>query len=488
MAQDQMKQALIIKTLASVPDLLALHARYPARYPHLLSSNAQRINPQSASQSQSQSQPHFQTEKPPESHAPRFDILFACPQQTIRSEQTGFLAQLDAAWQAEAEQFRRTAQPVEPANYQSPTELPFSGGWFLYLGYELAQQIEPGLQLPAADDGLPVAFATRFPAAIIIDAQCEQAYLVCEATYAECLKTIEADLTQTPDNTLYRHPFEIGEIAEGAEADYLLQLDKLQQYIVDGDVFQVNLSRRWQTQLSSAVNHASLYYQLTRSNPGPFNALMTLGEQAVISSSPERLVQLKNGWLETRPIAGTRPRSQDLSADNELSSELLAHPKERAEHIMLIDLERNDLGRVCEPGSIEVNQLMVLESYRHVHHIVSNVRGRLRAEITPGQLIAAVFPGGTITGCPKVRCMQILAELEQCGRGAYTGSLGYLNHDGSMDLNILIRSISRNGDQLQFRAGGGIVVDSNPHNELNETRAKAKGMLHALQAGNKSEL
>ncbi len=474
MAQDQMKQALIIKTLASVPDLLALHARHPARYPHLLSSNAQRINPQQPSQ----------TQTPSQSHAPRFDILFACPQQTIHSEQTGFLAQLDAAWQAEAEQFY-LAQPVSETSAQA-ADLPFTGGWFLYLGYELAQQIEPGLQLPVAEDGLPVAFATRFPAAIIIDAHNDQAYLLCETTFADCLVEIEADLAETVDTALYRQPFEIGEITEDAEADYLQQLARLHQYIVDGDVFQVNLSRRWQTRLRSPVNHASLYYQLSRSNPGPFNALMTLGERAVISSSPERLIQLKNGWLETRPIAGTRPRSDDLAADSDLSTELMAHPKERAEHIMLIDLERNDLGRVCEPGSIEVNELMVLESYRHVHHIVSNVRGRPRAEMTPGQLIAAVFPGGTITGCPKVRCMEILAELEQCGRGAYTGSLGYLNHDGSMDLNILIRTISRNGGQLQFRAGGGIVVDSNPHNELNETRAKAKGMLHALRAGNKT--
>lgn len=480
MAQDQTKQALIVKPLARVPDLLALHARHPARYPHLLSSNAQRIKPQQPSQAHARSQ----AESRLESHAPRFDILFACPQQTIHSEQTGFLAQLDAAWQAEAEQFYLT---VSETSAQT-ADLPFTGGWFLYLGYELAKQIEPALQLPAAEDGLPVAFATRFPAAIMIDAHNDQAYLVCEAAFADCLKPIEADLAEKVDSTLYRQPFEIGGISEDAEEDYLQQLDKLHRYIVDGDVFQVNLSRRWQAQLTSVVNHASLYHQLTRSNPGPFNALMTLGEQAVISSSPERLIQMKNGWLETRPIAGTRPRSEDLSADTDLSTELLAHPKERAEHIMLIDLERNDLGRVCEPGSIEVNELMVLESYRHVHHIVSNVRGRPRTEMTPGKLIAAVFPGGTITGCPKVRCMQILAELEQCGRGAYTGSLGYLNHDGSMDLNILIRSMSRNGDQLQFRAGGGIVVDSNPHNELNETRAKAKGLLHALQAGNKSEL
>ena len=149
---------------------------------------------------------------------------------------------------------------------------------------------------------------------------------------------------------------------------------------------------------------------------------------------------------------------------------------------MLIDLERNDLGRVCVPGTVEVNELMVLESYAHVHHIVSNVRGELRGDVLPGQAIAAVFPGGTITGCPKVRCMEILAELEQQPRGAYTGSLGYINRNGDMDLNILIRTMVRQGDTLTLRAGGGIVDDSDAHKELEETRAKAKGMLKVFRA------
>ena len=459
-----MTQPLSIKALADLPDLLALHAGHPDRYPHLLSSNAAAIAADA-----------------PNSLA-RFDILFAFPQQTITSlssdsEQLNFLQLLDSHWQHEK-------QPLDMDHFPV-TDLPFRGGWFLYLGYELAQQIETGLNLPEAEDGLPVAFATRFPAAIIIDSHSQQAYLVCETAFSECVEQIEADLKHNASKTEYRQTFENAEIMEDDETAYLEQQKKLHQYIVDGDVFQVNLSRRWQTKLSNTVNHASVYHQLSQSNPGPFNALVTLGDKAIISSSPERLVQLKDGWIQTRPIAGTRPRSVDAAADVTLSTELLAHPKERAEHIMLIDLERNDLGRVCEPGTIEVNELMVLKSYRHVHHIVSNVRGRPRADITPGQLIAAVFPGGTITGCPKVRCMEILAELEQVGRGAYTGSLGYLNHDGTMDLNILIRTITRDAEKLQFRAGGGIVVDSNPENELNETRAKAKGLIHALQSGNK---
>jgi len=160
--------------------------------------------------------------------------------------------------------------------------------------------------------------------------------------------------------------------------------------------------------------------------------------------------------------------------------ELTGHPKERAEHVMLIDLERNDLGRVCVPGSVEVDELMTVESYAHVHHIVSNVRGRLRQGATPGEIIRAVFPGGTITGCPKVRCMEIIAELERVGRGPYTGSLGYLNRDGDLDLNILIRTLAIGRETIRFRAGAGIVADSIAERELDETRAKARGLLRAL--------
>lgn len=190
---------------------------------------------------------------------------------------------------------------------------------------------------------------------------------------------------------------------------------------------------------------------------------------------------MRGDAVQTRPIAGTRPR---LPGDDEPARirELVGHPKERAEHVMLIDLERNDLSRVCRPGSVRVDELMAVESYAHVHHIVSNVSGRLRPQATPGQIIAAVFPGGTITGCPKVRCMEIIAELEGGGRGPYTGALGYVNRNGDMDLNILIRSLWLQGDTLQLRAGAGIVFDSEPAHELQETRAKARGLLRALGA------
>ena len=201
---------------------------------------------------------------------------------------------------------------------------------------------------------------------------------------------------------------------------------------------------------------------------------------SVLSSSPERLLRISGEIASTRPIAGTRPRGMDMLSDDALKRELRLNEKERAEHVMLVDLERNDLGRICRAGTVAVDEFMTIESYAHVHHIVSNVTGMLMPEVTAGQAIRAVFPGGTITGCPKVRCMQLLAEFEQEPRDAYTGSIGYLDRDGSLDLNILIRTLTVADGRVEFRTGGGIVADSQPEAELAETRAKARGLLRAL--------
>ncbi len=266
-------------------------------------------------------------------------------------------------------------------------------------------------------------------------------------------------------------------IEEDASADFLDGVARIHEHLRAGDVFQVNLSREWRARCAAKPGAAELYVALRRANPAPFAGLLQMDDWAIASSSPERLIEIRGDLAQTRPIAGTRPRDGD---DVIKLRELIGHPKERAEHVMLIDLERNDLGRICEPGSVVVDELMALESYAHVHHIVSNVSGRLRAGTTPGEAIGAVFPGGTITGCPKVRCMQIIADLERCGRGAYTGSFGYLNRDGDLDLNILIRTLTLHGDAVSLRAGAGIVADSVAARELDETRAKARGMLRAL--------
>ncbi|MFC1777079.1 aminodeoxychorismate synthase component I [Pseudomonadota bacterium] len=378
----------------------------------------------------------------------------------------GFLTRLNDWYQQE----KRTAS--------EEISWPFGAGWFLYLGYELAAEIEPVVDFPPAADGFPVAFASRCPA--VIYSRPEQPgllHLLAEnETLLEEMRRELMHLRVVPDAALA----ELSQLLADKPQDFMDAVDRIHEYILAGDVFQVNLSRGWHGQFDTPVNAAALYQSLRKSNPAPFAGLVRWGEHVLMSSSPERLVSIRQGEVQSRPIAGTHPRGKDRLSDLELSREMLAHPKERAEHIMLIDLVRNDLGRVCETGTVEVDELMVVETYEHVHHIVSNVRGCLRKEVTPVDVIRAVFPGGTITGCPKVRCMEIIAELEQQGRSFYTGSFGYLGLDGSMDLNILIRSMLLHDRTISFRTGAGIVADSRPDKEVAETEDKARGLLRAL--------
>jgi anthranilate synthase component 1 len=426
-------------------DLLDLHVLAPRRYPHLLESSAP--GPQG-----------------------RYDILFALPGDSIvlhSLDSFDFLAALDTACKAEASMDRPTI-PV-----------PFYGGWFVYLGYELAAQIEPTLKLPGDAAGVPIACATRVPTAVIVDRVAGSGWIVSE--HSEQIDLVRADIARLPPRQSHARLPPL-HVAEETPQRFLHGARRILDYIREGDVFQVNLSRQWIGEWPPDAQHADIYRRLRQTNPGPFSGLASWGELAIVCSSPERLVEVRGDQVQTRPIAGTRPRDARGDADQAFSRELLAHPKERAEHIMLIDLERNDLGRIAVPGSVSVTELMVLESYATVHHIVSNVRARKRPGITPADIIRAVFPGGTITGCPKVRCMEIIAELEASGRGAYTGSMGYLNRDASMDLNILIRTMVRNGSQLRWRAGAGIVADSIPALELEETRAKASGLVAAMRA------
>ena len=427
-------------------NLLDLHRLNPQRYPFLLQSVA-----------------HGTAQA-------RYDILFAFPQQHVTlsaGEPVDFLATLDREWRAAR---------VEVAN----DEAPFHGGWFLYLGYELAAQIEPRLAQLPLPDGLPVAEAVRVPVAIMKDHLRQRVEFVVEPGFEHLRAALEQDWAQAGHAVFAERTLRAGPMQEDDPLQFLHAVERIKNYIVAGDVFQVNLSRRGWCEVLDTISDADLYARLCRANPAPFAALAVLDASTIISSSPERLVCVRNGSIETRPIAGTRPRGANAREDADNRRELSVHPKERAEHIMLVDLERNDLGRVCVTGSVQVDELLGVESYTHVHHLVSNIRGRLRAEVTPGAVIRAVFPGGTITGCPKVRCMEIIAELEGAARGAYTGAVGYLNHDGSMDLNILIRTLVRRGARIEWRAGAGIVADSIAAKELDETRAKARGLLRAL--------
>jgi anthranilate synthase component I len=417
------------------PPLLGVHAAEPARFPALLESSAQ----------------HPTTG--------RYDILLAGPGETIVG--SPFLSRLEAQWRGER-------QPT------SELSLPFAGGWFLYLGYELAAEIEPILDLPQSPT--PVAFAQRMHGAAIYDHAEGTTWLMAEAGHEELIEQLARALDSAQDPVAPSSPGLTGLEEETAEL-FLSRVAVAKAHIAAGDVYQVNLSRGWHGRLARNISAPALYASLRRANPSPFGGIAQLPWMAVLSTSPERLIESRDGQVQTRPIAGTHPR---IGNDSDVIAALSAHPKERAEHVMLLDLERSDIGRIAEAGSVTVDEYAIVESYAHVHHLVSNVRGRLRADVSPIDVIRAVFPGGTITGCPKVRCMQIIAALEREARSAYTGSCGYLGLDGSLDLNILIRTATLMGDEVSFRTGAGIVADSDPRRELEETRAKARGLLRAL--------
>ncbi len=275
-------------------------------------------------------------------------------------------------------------------------------------------------------------------------------------------------------------PTNVDIVYEMKKKEYMDIVKRAKEYIAAGDIFQANLSQR----LSAPVGEKSpwnLYRILSDINPSPFAAFLDFGDYQIVSSSPERLLRIKEGIIETRPIAGTRPRGKDRREDELMRRELLLNEKERAEHIMLIDLERNDLGRVSEYGTVRVDELMITEDYSHVIHIVSNVTGDLAYGKDCFDAIKAAFPGGTITGVPKVRCMEIIDELEPVKRGPYTGSIGYIGFSGNVDLNIVIRSFVISNGRVYVQAGAGIVADSDPEKEYFESLKKAEALIKTLE-------
>lgn len=439
----------VSRELPGRPALLAVHRRRPDAWPFLLQSAA------------------------PGGLLGRWSLLLRAdadspPIVARPGDPHPFLERLDRAFESE--------------RADQPERLPFEGGWFVYAGYELAAEIEPRLALPPAPDRVPIAFAQRCRGALVLDHETGRVHAVAESDRLLSVIVREADeaAADSARDDRPMAPVDVPEIRAGDGEAFMRGVERIREYILAGDVFQVNLSREWRGESRTRPDAVAIYERLVRSNPAPFGGLARLPGGTVLSSSPERLVTVQQGIVSARPIAGTRPRGASPDRDRALSDELLAHPKERAEHIMLIDLVRNDLGRISRSGSVRVDELMVLESYTHVHHIVSNVRGELVPSATPADVIRACFPGGTITGCPKVRCMEIIAELEAGGRGLYTGSMGYLGRDGRMDLNILIRSMLVADDGIRFRTGAGIVADSEPASELAETEAKARGLMRAL--------
>ena len=379
-----------------------------------------------------------------------------------------------------------------------PVELPglprFCGGAVGYLGYDMVRFIE---RLPASNGRAIGAFDSCFlltDELLIFDNMshkikvvanvCLQADEDLEAAYRAGCDRIEAQIARlrTPFAPGYpqgqaRAPLEL--VPNLSRSQFLGAVERCKEYVRAGDVIQVVLSQRFSGSLD--VDPFDIYRALRTVNPSPYMFFLRFGDTLVVGASPEVLVRKEGDFAEVRPIAGTRPRGGDSEEDRRLAEALLADPKECAEHIMLVDLARNDLGRVCRTGTIEVSELMVIERYSHVMHIVSNVRGRLESNRDAFDVFRATFPAGTLSGAPKIRAMEIIEELEPCRREIYGGAIGYFSFSGNMDMAIAIRTLVVQGDRLHLQAGAGIVADSSPEAEYQETINKAQGVIKSIE-------
>ncbi|MDE3019189.1 MAG: aminodeoxychorismate synthase, component I [Nitrospirota bacterium] len=401
----------------------------------------------------------------------------------------------------EGNPFAALASRMRASRMPRPEGLPpFFGGAVGYLSYDAVRQFERLPDLAADDLQAPDIHFAFIDLLAALDHQARTLHLIFappmdrllgdprEKLYREgCDRLAELDARlSVPAPRLDAPMLEADAIRPGqSQAEYMARVGQVQNYIRTGDIYQANLSHRFTIDLvqgrATAEQGAALYRRLRQVNPSPFAGLLTFDDFCLVSSSPERLVRLQGRQVDTRPIAGTRPRGRDLAEDRRLAEDLLTNQKERAEHVMLVDLERNDLGRVCRYGSVRADEFMVVERYSHVSHIVSNVAGELRDGLDAFDLVPAVFPGGTITGVPKIRCMEIIEELEPVRRGPYTGSLGYLSWSGDVDLNIIIRTLVLTKGRGYLQVGAGIVADSEPAREYEETLFKAEALLKALR-------
>jgi len=382
-------------------------------------------------------------------------------------------------------------QNVRPVDY-----LPhFWGGWVGFIGYEAGAWFESLPVRKSSENDLPDFLFMEVERLFLYDHVAEELKFILspridrrESDYDELTREIKrvwedihqalADIGEKAECATSSFPPSNGLRSNLSEADYTERVEKAKNYIHEGDIYQANLAQKFVAPFKG--NPFELYGKLRQVNPSPFSGYLNFQNFSLVSSSPERLVKVHEQQIETRPIAGTRPRGLKDEDDQALSAELLLNPKERAEHLMLVDLERNDLGRICQAGSVCVTDFMFLEKYSHVSHIVSNIVGKLKPEIGVYDILKSVFPGGTITGCPKIRCMEIISELEPVMRGPYSGSFGYIGFAPYMDLNIIIRSIVICNETASFHVGAGIVADSNPQKEYQETLDKAAAMIQAL--------
>jgi anthranilate/para-aminobenzoate synthase component I len=378
---------------------------------------------------------------------------------------------------------------------------PFTGGAVGLISYDFVHYFEH-LPRTAVDDlKIPDAHFIFVDTVIAIDHKLKKTFLISSPAARESIKNPQdetRDWGSHYDNAVEKirrlyskvsAPVSPAEETRGkpvhikheiSKRDYMDMVVRTKEYITAGDIFQANISQRVSAEIGS-TKPWELYKALSRINPSPFAAYLNMGDYHIVSSSPERLVRVSGNSVETRPIAGTRRRGVDSKEDSSMRAELLLDEKERAEHLMLIDLERNDLGRISDYSTVTVDELMTTEDYSHVMHIVSNIKGRIAEGKDTFDVIRAVFPGGTITGVPKVRCMEIIDELEPVARGPYTGSLGYISFTGEMDINIIIRSFVIKDSTAYVQAGAGIVADSDPEREYYETLKKAEALIKTLE-------
>ncbi|MFY8273283.1 aminodeoxychorismate synthase component I [Pseudoalteromonas sp. SSDWG2] len=362
---------------------------------------------------------------------------------------------------------------------KAPFDLPFNGGWLGYFGYDLGRTLERMPELAQNDIDLEQMQVGLYLDALIFDKACQQWYYVAQpsidagAGLQKYLSQLDCH-AQSASFTL-ASPWQSNMTYEF----YAAQFAKIHEYLLSGDCYQINLAQRFCAQFSGCEWHA--YKRLREHNRAPFSAFIRLQNSCILSISPERFIEVKNNKVETKPIKGTLPRSSDINEDKALAQQLAHSPKDRAENVMIVDLLRNDLGKVAKPGSVNVPSLFAIESFPAVHHLVSTVQSELAAGKTAVDQLKAAFPGGSITGAPKIRAMEIIEELEPHRRSAYCGSIGYLSACGDMDTSITIRTLVAHNQHLYCWAGGGIVADSDVELEYQETYHKVNKILPVLE-------
>ncbi len=390
------------------------------------------------------------------------------------------------------EVIKRILSDYQIENAISP--VPFCGGCVGYFSYDLGRTLEKIPNKAKNDSGVPDCCLAFYDLTIAYSYSKDRFYVVStgfpekglkrEKRAEERLKLVLGRLKELKgkqsNNSIVSSSIINGEdiLSNFTKASYLNIVDKIKEYIAAGDIYQVNLSQRFTCDL--CMDSFELYKRLTKINPAPFGGFLNFGEESIISASPERFLYLKDGVVRTRPMKGTRPRGKTQEEDERLKNDLLKSEKDKAELMMIVDLERNDIGRVCEYGSVCLERKRDIEEYSTVFQTTSTVRGRLSKGKDRIDLLRACFPGGSITGAPKIRAMEIIEELEPTRRGIYTGSLGYLSFSGEMDLNILIRTLVAKKNEICFQVGGGIVADSDPESEYQETLDKARALFGAL--------